>query len=73
MKAASDSILKAREDAVAIFTKGVEAVAPDAAVRRFCQRNDNLLTIGHQAFPIDMYQNIIVVGAGKATARQDAI
>jgi hydroxypyruvate reductase len=46
----------------------VEAVAPDAAVRRFCSRDDNLLTIGHQSFPLDVYQRVFVVGAGKATA-----
>ncbi len=64
----SDILKKTREDAVAIFKKGVEAVAPDAAVQRYCRRDDNLLTIGEQSFPLDAYQKIFVVGAGKATA-----
>jgi hydroxypyruvate reductase len=68
MQPSSDVLQKTRKDAVAIFAKGVEAVAPDAAVRRFCRRDDNLLTIGHQSFPLDAYQRVFVVGAGKATA-----
>ncbi len=68
MKDVSNILLTAREDAVAIFQEGVAAVAPDAAVRRFCQRDDNLLTIGPQSFPLDAYKGIFVVGAGKATA-----
>ena len=68
MKTPADILGKTRDDAVAIFEKGVEAVAPDAAVRRYCRRDDNLLTIGRQSFPLDLYRQVFVVGAGKATA-----
>ena len=64
----NDILRKTRDDAVAIFKKGVAAVAPDAAVRRFCSRDNSLLTIGHQTFPMDAYEHVFVVGAGKATA-----
>ena len=68
MKMPADILGKTRNDAIAIFEKGVEAVAPDAAVRRNCRRDDNLLTIGRQSFPLDLYRQVLVVGAGKATA-----
>ncbi len=68
MNTPSDIIPQTRDDAVSIFQKGLEAVAPDAAVRRFCRRDDNRLTVGHQTFDLDQYQRIFVVGAGKATA-----
>ena len=68
MNIPSGLIQKTRDDAVAIFKKGIEAVAPDAAVRRFCQRKGNVLKIGKQSFHLEKYDKIFVVGAGKATA-----
>jgi hydroxypyruvate reductase len=68
MNTPSDILRKTRDDAVSIFLKGLEAVAPDTAVRRFCRRDDNRLTIGNQSFQLNAYRNIFVVGAGKATA-----
>jgi len=68
MNAPADVLQKTRDDAVAIFHKGLEAVAPDAAVRRYCRRDGSRLTIGNQSFQLDSFQKIFVVGAGKATA-----
>jgi glycerate 2-kinase len=68
MNPPTDLIRRTRDDAVAIFEKGLEAVAPDVAVRRFCQRRGNALKIGEQSFQLDKYDRIFVVGAGKATA-----
>ena len=68
MNHVSDILVQSRKDAIAIFKKGVEAVAPDAAIRRYCRRDDSLLTIGNQSFPLDDYRKKFVVGAGKATA-----
>jgi len=57
-----------REDAIAIFKAGVKAVAPDAAIARFCTRQNDALIIGSETFKLTDYQNVYVIGAGKATA-----
>jgi len=59
---------KARNDAEAIFRAGLKAVAPMAAVERFCKRQGDVLTVGEDAFDLKAFENIYVVGAGKATA-----
>ena len=59
---------KTREDAIAIFKAGVDAVAPQTAVTRFCARQDETLVIGTHTFDLQAYERIYVVGAGKATA-----
>lgn len=59
---------KTREDAIAIFKAGVQAVAPDTAVARFCTRQKDALIIGARTFDLTDYQNVYVIGAGKATA-----
>jgi hydroxypyruvate reductase len=64
----TDLLQKTREDAVAIFKAGLKAVAPDTAIARFCGRNGDMLTIGERAFDLADYENIYLVGAGKATA-----
>lgn len=59
---------KTREDAIAIFKAGVKAVAPDTAIARFCTRQNDALIIGSETLNLTDYQNIYVIGAGKATA-----
>jgi len=59
---------KARNDAVAIFNAGLKAVAPDSAIKRFCRRQGDELWIGQQSFNLMTFENIYLVGAGKATA-----
>lgn len=59
---------KARKDALAIFGAGLNAVAPERAVNRFCQRQGDVLTIGKETFDLNSFENIYIVGAGKATA-----
>jgi hydroxypyruvate reductase len=63
---------KTRADAVAIFKAGLKAVAPDAAVARCCRRDGDMLTIGERSFDLKAYENIVLVGAGKATAAMAA-
>ena len=63
---------KTREDAVAIFEAGLKAVAPDAAIARFCRRDGDILTIGDRAYDLEAYENVVLVGAGKATAAMAA-
>ncbi len=59
---------KARNDAVDIFKAGLKAVEPGSAIRRFCKRQGDALRIGKQTFNLKGYENIYLVGAGKATA-----
>lgn len=64
-----DTILsRMRSDARAIFKAGVQAVAPNDAVRRHCRRDGRHLHIGPRAYDLDAVEHIYVVGAGKATA-----
>jgi len=63
------SILKrTRNDAAAIFKAGLKAVAPDTAIDRFCRRQGDVLWIGEKYFNLTAYENIYLMGAGKATA-----
>ena len=57
-----------RQDAVTIFQAGLKAVSPSDAMLRYCSRRNDHLIIGDRSFNIGAYQNIWIVGAGKATA-----
>lgn len=57
-----------RDVARRIFLKGVEAVEPAAAVKRYCRREGNRLLIGESALDLSAFNRILVVGAGKASA-----
>ncbi len=59
---------KARKDALAIFRAGLKAVAPEGAIDRFCRRQGDVLTIGKETYDLNAFENIYIVGAGKATA-----
>ena len=59
---------KTRNDALAIFHAGLNAVSPKKAINRFCQRQGNVLTIGEENFDVSSFEKIYIVGAGKATA-----
>lgn len=64
----ADLLQNTKEDAVAIFKAGLLAVAPDQAIRRYCNRKGDIFTIGEQAFDLKNYEGVYLVGAGKATA-----
>jgi glycerate 2-kinase len=61
-------MIRARKDAVAIFQAGVKAVDPAVAVRRHVQRQGNSLKIGGRPYNLADFENIFVIGAGKASA-----
>jgi len=65
-------LFEMRRDAVRIFYKGLEAVASGAAVKRYCSIEDDLLWIDHRVYDLGKYQNIFVIGAGKASASMAA-
>jgi hydroxypyruvate reductase len=68
MEKKAELLSQARADAVAVFNAGIQAVAPETAVNRFCERREDKLLIGSKVFDLKDYRNIFVVGAGKATA-----
>lgn len=64
----SRSLEKLREDALAIWHAGVNAVQSDRLVQDFVQVAEGLLLCGDFELPLDQIGKIAVVGAGKAGA-----
>ena len=63
-----ERIRQMRKDADAIFMKGLKAVDPSRAIKKNCRFEKNRLIIGNRSYNTDAYENIYIVGAGKATA-----
>jgi glycerate-2-kinase len=59
---------KLREDALNIFNAGIKAVDPANAVKRYLTRQDDRLEIQGQTYDLSNYENIYVIGMGKASA-----
>ena len=57
-----------RDDAIAIWTAGVEAVKPHQLIRSSVRCEGQVMTIGHQKIDLSEIRKIAVVGAGKASA-----
>jgi len=57
-----------RKDAREIFLSGVKAVDPVNAVERNLQRQDERLIVGDQTYNLSDYEDVYVIGAGKASA-----
>ena len=57
-----------RKDAIDIFRGGLEAVEPEAAVKKYCSREGNRLLVDQEAYDLTEFKNIFVIGAGKAGA-----
>ena len=51
-----------------IFSAGLRAVDPEAAVRSQVSRQGNCLTVAGRAYDLDDFRRVILIGAGKATA-----
>src|SRR6185436_10936500 len=64
----SRSAEQLREDALAIWQAGVEAVRSDRLVREFVQVAGNQLLVGDEPIDLPSIRRIAVVGAGKAGA-----
>jgi len=58
-----------RRDALAIFKAALKAADPAQAILRHVAVKDNVLRAGSRRYPLDRYRRIIVLGAGKASAR----
>lgn len=72
MKSESNIILKMRNDAASIFNKGLQAVEAGSAVKRYCKLEKDNLFVGGIIYDLSRFENIFVVGAGKATASMAA-
>ena len=57
-----------RNDARCIFDAALQAVDPAAAIERHVAREGNRLNIGGDAWDLDRFEHVYVVGAGKAGA-----
>jgi len=68
MKEESNHIAGMRNNAVSIFQKGLQAVEPGAAIKKYCRLENNRLFIGDNVYNLSMYKNLFVIGAGKASA-----
>jgi len=57
-----------KHDADRIFKSAIRAVDPGAAIRRTCKRDDNLLHIGDRTYDLSGFEDVYIIGAGKAGA-----
>lgn len=65
-------IASMRSDAAAIFHRGIRAVEPGDAVKKYCKLEGDRLTVGSRIYDLSRYKRLFVVGAGKATASMAA-
>ena len=63
-----ENLKQMRKHARQIFQAGLEAVDPVEAINRHVRLENNRLIIADKQFNLDDYDNILVVGAGKAGA-----
>lgn len=57
-----------RTDARDILTAGIQAVEAEAAVGRYCRVEEDRLVVGERPYDLSTFENIYVIGAGKAGA-----
>lgn len=66
------STTQLRDDALAIWQAGVDAVRPQRLIPEWIARRRNALVIGDEAYDLAGVRRLIVVGAGKAGAAMAA-
>jgi len=57
-----------KKDALAIFRAGLKAVDPAAALKKHVRRSRNQLTVGAKSYSLANFDEISVIGFGKASA-----
>ena len=50
-----------RRDAIDIFQAGLQAVAPGAAIKTFCQLSGEVFTVDGQNYDLSQFNNIFVL------------
>jgi hydroxypyruvate reductase len=68
MNSKSKSIDMMRDDAVKIFFSGLRAVDPRAAVKNYCRIDGDHFFVGDRNYDLSRFNNLFVIGAGKASA-----
>lgn len=68
MKIRSKTRERMRQDAQEIFLAGVQAVDAEAAIRRHCKVQEDRLEVDSRTYDLMEFDNIYVIGAGKAGA-----
>jgi len=64
-----DALLKRmRQDSIDIFYQGLAAVDPVTCIHTCCALENAVFRVNNQAYPLDRFEKIIVLGAGKAGA-----
>jgi len=64
----NELLLDKRQEAIAIFQAGLQAVAPGAAIKKFCQLNNDTLIVDGRHYDLNQFNKVFVIGAGKAGA-----
>jgi hydroxypyruvate reductase len=64
----SKDITAMRQDAVSIFNSAIASALAEAAVKRWCSSTQNYFHAGRHLFDLTQFQNVFVIGAGKAAA-----
>ncbi len=64
----TEDLARLRKDARSIFLAGVDAVNPVNAIKKHLSLKDNQLIAGGSKYDLTQFENIFVIGAGKASA-----
>ncbi len=64
----NDILTSMRKEALDIFHASLKAVDPVNAVKRFLKKNDNKLSVKDTTYDLNSYDNIYLIGFGKAAA-----
>jgi len=64
----SKDIINMRKNAVEIFHAGLQAVEPGIAVKNCCRLEDGHFFIGGRDYDLSRFNDLFVIGAGKASA-----
>ena len=62
------NVSRLRKDAMDIFQSGLLSADPAIAIQHHLKLCKNILTIGDSTFDLDSFEEILVIGAGKAGA-----
>ncbi len=64
----TETLKHLHQDAIEIFEAGLKAVAPGAAIRRFCSVEERILKVDDREYDLDFFERVVVLGAGKGGA-----
>ncbi len=59
-------VQKSRQNAIEIFQAGLAAVNPGAAIRKYVERQGEILLVAGREYDLSLFRQLFVIGAGKA-------